>query len=98
MMQQPLNFDIPARRGRSRRTDPSTSVAAGQATNATRLEGIVQSFLTLMYPRDFNTKELASELGMDRVTISPRMICLERRGRAVRVGRRDKCETWRAIK
>lgn len=103
MISYPTLFDLSPpppepERGRSRRSDPETSVIAGESTNASRLENIVFQFLSLMYPRDFTTKDLAVELGLERVTVSPRMICLERKGRAERVGRRDKCETWRAVK
>lgn len=51
-MQQPLNFDIPVRRGRSRRTDPSTSVAAGQSVNASALENQVCAYLSFVFPAD----------------------------------------------
>lgn len=99
MMQQPLNFDIPARRGRSRRTDPSTSLAAGQATNATRLESTVYSFMALMFPQGYTTKDLERELGIDRVSISPRMKPLFKKNKVQRTGeRRDGCEVWRAVK
>lgn len=38
-------------------------------------------------------------MGLDRITISPRLKPLERQGRVRRTGqRRDGCETWRAIK
>lgn len=96
-MQIAFNFNT-AKPGRSRKRDPSTAKDAALRTDATRLENIVYQFLMLMYPRDFNTKELSQELRIDRLSVSPRMVCLERQGKAQRFGRRDGCETWRAVK
>ena len=103
MSSYPTLFDLAPpppepERGKSRRSDPLTSVQAGASTNASRLETAVYSYLLLMFPADKNTKELALEMGLERVTVSPRMCQLARKGKVERTGRRDGCETWRAIK
>lgn len=96
-MQLPLSFAT-SKPGRSRKTDPETSVSASRSINARALENQVAAYLLYVHPEDRTTKELAQEMNLPRISVSPRMICLERQGRAKRVGRRDKCETWKAVK
>jgi DNA-binding MarR family transcriptional regulator len=97
MTQLPFSFE-PQRQGRARATDPSTSHTAAASVNATALGERVYEYLVSVLPEGRTTKELALEMNLNRITISPRMCQLERKGLVERTGvRRDGCEEWRAV-
>lgn len=75
--------------GAVRWSDPSTSYAAARKVNATRLEWFVYDHLVEVYPRAFTAVEIARALHKSIRSISPRLKPLERKGMAVRVGKRS---------
>jgi DNA-binding MarR family transcriptional regulator len=98
MTQLPFSFDSPQRPGRARATDPSTSHTAAASVNATALGERVYGYLVSVLPEGRTTKELAVEMNISRVTVSPRMAPLFRKGLVERTGvRRDGCEEWKAV-
>jgi DNA-binding transcriptional ArsR family regulator len=89
-MQMPLDFTAKARA-----TDPATSRAAAATVDA---HGIALQVLNELRSGGPGTShELAERLGMQLVTVSPRMKPLEDAGKVRRAGRRDKRTVWEAI-
>ena len=56
-----------------RNTDPHTSIDAAIGINVAALEGVVLAALKRLGSIGATTEELSNILGMDRVTVSPRM-------------------------
>lgn len=97
-----LSFlDLPPvqERGKSRRTDPPTSIAAGESVNVSALEARVWAYLCFVAPQGRTSRELAEEMELSRITISPRLKPLETKGKVRRSGEtRDGCQVWVGIK
>lgn len=64
-----------------RNTDPDTAVAAAESIDCTYLENVVHACLVKRGALGGTTEELAVELKLPRVTVSPRMAPLKRKGR-----------------
>jgi uncharacterized membrane protein len=84
---QPNLFDD-ANRGSARRADPETAKAAAKSIDATDLEQTVLNALRIIGARGATTEELASDLNLPLVTISPRLAPLVRKNLVKDSGRR----------
>ena len=72
----------------ARASDPATSHEAAERTNAARLQVAVLDALEAA-PAGLTTLELEERLGIQRVSISPRMRPLQRAGRIQEAGTRE---------
>ena len=87
----------------ARATDPSTSHEAAASVNATRLESIILDKLKRYPSPGATTHELAQALGLELVSISPRMKPLKDKGLVCDTGFRVRGISgrrqiiWRAI-
>lgn len=90
-------------KARARVSDPQTSHEAAQSITAVlpRLEAIVLGALK-QHRGGMTSEEIADHLGMDRVTVSPRLKPLERKELIARTGEKRvgrsgrKGEVWKA--
>lgn len=72
----------------ARSTDPETSHAAADSVQLTSLESVVFTALLQCGENGATLDELVQKLGMDKVTVSPRLRPLCRKGHAVANGKR----------
>jgi predicted ArsR family transcriptional regulator len=63
-----------------RRTDPCTSIEAAASLNVPHLEAVIFSWLCGRASSGGTSEEIAEALQLPRVTVSPRMKPLERKG------------------
>ena len=94
-MQIPLDFSA-----RARRTDSQPSIDGARKVDAAALESLILDTLIVYGPR--TTAELAQLTCRPLVSVSPRMIGLESRGKVARDGRRKNpsgvmATAWRAL-
>lgn len=85
-------FATPAR---ARATDPATSHDAARSVDTSALEALVLDTLR-DHPAGLTTKEMARVTGEDRVTLSPRLRPLARKGLVREAGKRGRSIVWEA--
>jgi predicted ArsR family transcriptional regulator len=64
----------------ARATDPSTSYEAAASIDVTRLEGVILDMLKRYSAPGATTFELAEALGIEVISVSPRMKPLQEKG------------------
>lgn len=79
----------------ARRTDPRTSHDAAASIDARGLAGQVLADLRDRGPG--TSHEIAERMGLNLVTVSPRMRPLELAGKVRRDGKREGRTVWRAV-
>lgn len=87
-----LGLDFAAR---ARRSDPGTSHAAAATIDAKSLAGQVLADLRDRGPG--TSHEIAERMGLQLVTVSPRMKPLEDAGKVRRAGKKQGRTIWEAI-
>jgi hypothetical protein len=71
-----------------RKTDPSTSRAASDSLCTAHLEGLVYDWLMAQGLDGGTSEEIGASLGLPRVTVSPRLAPLQRKGLVCATARR----------
>lgn len=96
-MNEQLSFlQIQTHPGSARHSDPDTSKDAARKLDTNHIEKLVTDALTIIGPIGATTEELASDLNLPLVTVSPRMRPLARKNRVRDSGERRKNESGRA--
>lgn len=79
---------LPRTTAYARRSDPETSEAAAESIRPTELEAEVLASLKSFGEKGATTHELQARMGLERVTVSPRMAPLVRKGYAIQTDKR----------